>query len=120
MSVFGGFVYNVVRSHAMPNYSYACAADTNEGNWWIAYRVFIAADLYIGPNMASLAVAVLLFMRIRFELVSRAVLLHVTHSEAGSARPLSLGQISGALTAVVMAVAHATFYLPGGSLAFIS
>ena len=121
ISVFAGAAYNRMPSQMLGTTE--CLSDVSSALLWISFRVIISIDMYIGPNVLSLVIALVLIIKIHYELSNRASLVH-SHKSASTpatssslasdkiAGKVSLSQISGALTAVTMAVVHAVFYLP--------
>lgn len=126
ISVFAGAAYNRMPSQMLDTTE--CLSDFSSALLWISFRVVISIDMYIGPNVLSLVIALVLIIKIHYELSNRASLVHSHYSQSHKststlatsssiasdklAGGVSLSQISGALTAVTMAVVHAVFYLP--------
>lgn len=119
VSLLASKAYNLVSTPMLGRPE--CISDTTSVPWWILFRIVISVDMYISPNILSLVVATILLIKIHTELTNRKSLVHSRfHSQNQRSnnelndkqRTVSLSQISGSLTAIIMAIIHAVFYMP--------
>lgn len=78
------------------------------------YTIVDLFDLYVVPNFLSLFFAIVILLKVRWELMQRARLVHTPGNKANSkaSNSVSLSQLSGAIVAAIIAFIRVLFNVP--------